>query len=261
MSDIQTYLDQRLPSIAEEGLKAAQVAVNKIMSVWAGQLGNSRIWFLYDEAIQREFEEALNKAAGLVSQMAGSAAPQYAGHLDKLASELANQIIEWREQRRKAASAFGEGGLLEAHISRLRDALGKARANIVGDFRFGVVEGKQMASNPVQNVVTIQNVSDSIINVVQTGHLTGKYEDIARQLADILKSAEVEHLSTEEKEEVAALAEIVKDEFGKAPSPDQGKLRRSVTLLGKALGRFGANTASATIANLVADYLTSGPTA
>ena len=84
-----------------------------------------------------------------------------------------------------------------------------------------------MASNPVQNVVTIQNVSDSIINVVQTGHLTGKYEDIARQLADILKSAEVEHLSTEEKEEVAALAEIVKDEFGKAPSPDQGKPRRS----------------------------------
>jgi hypothetical protein len=255
VSDISSYLDQRLLSIAEEGLKAAKVAVTKIMSVCAGQLGNSRIWFLYDEAIQREFENALNKAAGLVSQMAGSAAPQYAGHLDKLASELADQIIEWREQGRKTASAFGQEGL-EAHIARLRDALGKARANIVGDFRFGVVEGKQMASSPVQNVVTIQNVSDSIINIVQTGHLTGKYKDVAQQLADILKSAEVEQLPTKAKEEVAALADIVKDELGKAPSPDQGKVLRGIKLLGNALGRFGANTASAIIGKLIADYLT-----
>jgi hypothetical protein len=256
VSDIQAYLDQRLASIAEEGLKAAQVAVNRIMSEWAGQLGNSRIWLVYDREIQREFEKALNKAAGLVSQIAGSAAPQYAEHLDKLASELADQIIVWREQRRNAASAFNEGGLLEAHILRLREALGKARANIVGDFRFGVVEGKQMASSPLQNVVTIQNVSDSIINIVQTGHLSGKYQEFARQLADILKSAEVEQLPSDEKEEVAVLADTVKDELGKVPSPDGGKVLRRVTLLGKALGRFGANTASAIIAQLVANYLT-----
>jgi hypothetical protein len=115
-----------------------------------------------------------------------------------------------------------------------------------------------MASNPVQNAVTIQNVRDSIITVVQTGHLSGKYKDVAQQLADVLKSAEVEQLSTEAKEEVAALADIVKDELGKVPSPDQGKVQRCLTLLAKALGRFGANTASATIANLIANYLTSG---
>jgi transcription antitermination factor NusA-like protein len=258
VSDVQTYLDQRLLSIAEEALKAAKVGVNKIMSAHAGQLGNSRVWFLYDEAIQREFENALNKAAGLVSQIAGSAAPQHAGHLDKLASELVDQIIEWREQGRKAASAFRQEDLVVAHIARLREALGKARANIVGDFRFGIVEGKQMASNPVQNVVTIQNVRDSIINVVQTGHLSGKYEDVARQLADILKSAEVEQLPTEAKDEVAALADIVKDELSKAPSPDQGKVLRGIKLLGNALGRLGANTAAATIAKLIADYFTSG---
>jgi NAD-specific glutamate dehydrogenase len=108
----------------------------------------------------------------------------------------------------------------------------------------------------VQNVVTIQNVSDSIINVVQMGHLSGKYQDFARQLADLLKSAEVEQLPTEAKEEIAALADIVKDELGKVPSPDQGKVLRRITLLGKALGRFGANTASATIGKLIADYLT-----
>lgn len=50
----------------------------------------------------------------------------------------------------------------------------------------------------------------------------------------------------------------MKDELGKVPSPDQGKVLRRVTLLGKALGRFGANTASATIGKLIADYLTSG---
>jgi hypothetical protein len=258
VSDVQTYLDQRLPSIAEEALKAAKVGINKIMSAHAGQLGNSRVWLLYDEAIQREYENALNKAAGLVSQIAGSAAPQHAGHLDKLAFELADQIIEWREQGRKAASAFRQEDLVVTHIARLREALGKARANIVGDFRFGVVEGKQMASNPVQNVVTIQNVRDSIINVVQTGHLSGKYEDVARQLADILKSAEVEQLPTEAKDEVAALADIVKDELSKAPSPDQGKVLRGIKLLGNALGRLGANTAAATIAKLIADYFTSG---
>ena len=258
MNDIASYLDQRLHSIAEEGLKAAKVAVNKIKSEFAGQLGNSRIWFLYDEAILREFENALNKAAGLVSQIAGSAASQYAGHLDKLAADLADQILEWREEGREAASAFAEGGHLEAHITRLRNGLGKARANIVGDFGFGVVEGKQMASSPVQNTVTIQNVSDSIINIVQTGHLTSKYKDIAQQVADVLKSTEVERLPTEAKVEVAALADIVKDELGKVPSPDQGKVLRGIKLLGNALGRFGANTASATIGKLIADYLTSG---
>jgi hypothetical protein len=259
VSDVPTYLDQRLPSIAEEGLNAAKIAVTKITSVaaGAGQLGNSRLWFQYDEAIQREYVNALNKAAGLIAAIAGAAAPQYAGQLDKFASELVDQIIEWVEQRRQSASAFNESGLLNAHVARVRDALSKARASIVGDFGFGVVEGKQMASSPVQNAVTIQNVSDSIITVVQTGHLSGKYEKFAWQLADVLKSAEIEQLPTEKKEEVAALAETVKDELGN-PSPDQGKVLRRATLLVKALGRFGANTASATIGKLIADCLQSG---
>jgi hypothetical protein len=254
VSDIPNYLNQRLPSIAEERLKAAKIAVTRVTSAAAGQLGNSRLWFRYDEAIQREFVDALNEAARLIAAIAGPAASQYAGHLDKLASELGDQIIEWREQGRKSASVFGQEGLA-AHIVRLRDALGKARASIVGDFRFGVVEGKQMASTPVQNAVTIQNVSDSIINVVQTGHLSGKYEEFARQLAGILRSAEVEHLATDEKEEVAGLAEAVTDELDKVPSPDQGKLARRANLLFRALGRFGANTASATLGKLIADYL------
>ena len=43
------------------------------MSVAAvnGQLGNSRLWFKYDEVIQREFENALNKAARLICEIAG----------------------------------------------------------------------------------------------------------------------------------------------------------------------------------------------
>jgi hypothetical protein len=260
VTDIATYLDQRLPSIAEKGLQTAKIAVTRVMSVASGkgQLGNSRLWFQYDEAIQREFENALNEAAGLIVQIAGPEAPQYAEKLEKFASDLSNQIIEWREQRRKPASAFRETDLLDAHIARVREALGKARASIVGDFRFGVVEGKQMASGSVQNVLTIQNVSDSIINVVQTGHLSGKYNEFARQLADILKSAEVEQLPTDEKEELAALAETVKDELGNLPSPDQGKVLRRANLLLRALGRFGATTASAAIAKLIADYLPLG---
>jgi len=258
VSDIPTYLDQRLPSIAEEGLKAARNAINQIMSVASGhgRLGSAGVWFQYDSAIEREFANALNKAAVVIAAIAGSAAPQYAGHLEKFAYDLCDQIIEWREQVRHAGSRYDQTEHVNAHVARVRDALGKVRANIVGDFRFGVVEGRQMASSPVQNAVTIQNVRDSIINVVQTGHLTAKYQDVARQLADILQSAEVEQLPAEAKEEVATLADIVKDELGKAPSPDQGKVQRRLTLLAKALGRFGANTASATIANLIANSLT-----
>lgn len=118
---------------------------------------------------------------------AGPAAPQYAGQLEKFGADLCDRIIEWREQRRQASSAFRETHLLDAHIARVRDELGKARANIVGDFRFSVVEGRQMASSPVQQHVSIQNVSDSIINVVQTGHLSGRYQELARQLVDVLK--------------------------------------------------------------------------
>jgi len=48
-------LDQRLPSIAEEALKTSKIAIARITSVAAGnnQLGNSRLWFRYDEAIQK----------------------------------------------------------------------------------------------------------------------------------------------------------------------------------------------------------------
>jgi hypothetical protein len=256
VSDIPTHLDQRLSLIAEERLKAAKVAVSRIKSVAAGkgQLGNSRLWFQYDSAIEREFADAVNEAARLIAAIAGPATPQYAGQLDKFASDLGGQIIEWVEQRRQSTSAYSAEGL-SAHIARVREAVGKVRASIVGDFRFGVVEGKQMASSPVQNAVTIQHVSDSIITVVQTGHLSGKYEEFARQLADVLKSAEVEQLPTDKKEEVAALAETLKDELGN-PSPDHGKVLRRAKLLVNALGRFGANIASATLGKLIADYLT-----
>jgi hypothetical protein len=254
MSDIPSYLDQRLPSIAAEGLKAVQTTVNKVMSAASGKgrLGSGRIWFLYDEVIEREFRNALNQAARLIAEFAGPTAPHYAGHLEKFASGLGDQIIQWREQRRQAGSAFGDTELLNAHINRVRDILARVRQDIVGDFRFGVIEGKQMASSTVQNVVTIQNVRDSIM---QTGHLSGNYLELARQLADILKSAEVEGLPPDEQEEVGDLAGMVKDELAKT-APDQGRLRRG--RLGKALGSFGASTASGTISNLLADYLSPG---
>jgi hypothetical protein len=151
VNDIASYLDQRLHSIAEEGLIAAKIAVNKVMSANADQLANSRIWFLYDKAVEQEFVNALNKAAGLIWASAGSAAPRYADKLEKLGSDLCHQIIESREQRRQSYSAFGEAGLLNQHVARVREALGKAQQAIVADFRFGVVEGKQMASSRVQN--------------------------------------------------------------------------------------------------------------
>jgi hypothetical protein len=227
MNDIPTYLDQRLPSIAAEGLKAVQTAINRVMSVAIGRggLGSSGIWFQYDDVIEQEFRNAVNKAARLIAEIAGPPAPNYVGHLERLASGLADEIIQWREQRRHAGSRYNETELLNAHINRLREVLARARENIVGDFRFGVVEGKQMASGAVQNVVTIQNVSDSIINVVQAGHLSSNYQKLGRRLADTLKSPEIEQLPPEEKQEVADLADIVKDELANA-SPEQGKVRR-----------------------------------
>jgi hypothetical protein len=259
MNDIATYLDQRLPSIAAEGLRAVHTAINRIMSVASGKgrLGSSAIWFQYDDAIEQEFRNAVNKAARLIAEIAGPDARHYAGHLERFASGLADEIIQWREQRRHAVSRYNETELLNQHIDRVRGILARAGENIVGDFRFGVVEGKQMASGPMQNVVTVQNVSDSIITIVQAGHLSGNYQQLGRRLADALKSAEVERLPPEDQEEVVDLAGMVKDELAKA-SPDQGRLRRGIARLAMALANFGANTASGTISNLLADYLSSG---
>jgi hypothetical protein len=145
---------------------------------------------------------------------------------------------------------------VDAHVERVRKALVTARENIVGDFRFGVVEGKQMASGPVQNVVTIQNVSESIISIVQAGHLTSNYQELGRRLAETLKSDEVERVAPADKEEVSDLAGIVKDKLAKA-SPDRGRLRRGIERLSKALGGFGASVASGTLSKLIADFLTS----
>jgi hypothetical protein len=257
LSDIGTHLDQRLPSIAAEAMEAMRTAINQIMSIASGHgaLGGSRVWFQYDEPIEREFVNALNKAAGLIQAIAGSAAPQYAGHLEKLASGLIEQILQWREEAR-GQGLYNDNEYRNAHIARLRRKLARAQSDIIGDFRFGVVEGKQMASDGVQNVVTIQNVRESIISVVQTGHLSSSYQELGRRLAETLTSPEVEQLSPADKEEIVDLAGHVKDELAKQ-SPDQGRMRRGLARLGKTLGSFGANTASATIGKLIADYFSS----
>jgi hypothetical protein len=106
------------------------------------QLWGSRVWLQYDEPIEREFVSALNKAANLIGAIAGPAASQYAGHLEKLASGLIEQILQWREEGR-GQGVFHDSEYRNAHIERVRGALVRARDNIIGDFRFGVVEGKK----------------------------------------------------------------------------------------------------------------------
>jgi hypothetical protein len=115
------------------------------MAAHASQLANSRIWFLFDQAIEQEFVNALNKAAGLIWESTGSAAPRYADKLEKTGSDLCQRIIEAREHRLKSQSPFGQTQLLHLHAARVRDALGKAQHTIVADFHRGVVDGKQMA--------------------------------------------------------------------------------------------------------------------
>jgi hypothetical protein len=87
VNDIASHLDQRLHSIAEEGLKAAKIAVAKVMSANATQLANSRIWFLYDEAIEREFVNALNRAAVAVAEIGGSS--------------VTERVTEWGSAKRR----------------------------------------------------------------------------------------------------------------------------------------------------------------
>jgi hypothetical protein len=88
--DISTYLERRLPSIRADGLTAAQQAINEVASIASGQgsLGGSRVWLQYDEVIEREYVKAVKKAAGLIAEISGSAAPHYADALDRLASQI-----------------------------------------------------------------------------------------------------------------------------------------------------------------------------
>jgi hypothetical protein len=183
MNDIPTHLDQRLALIAKERLKAAKIAVSRIKATAADQLGNSRIWFQYDGAIEREFVNALNEAARLVVAIAGTAAPQYEGKLEKFASDLGDEIIQWRERGRKSASAYGETHLLDMHIARMRDDLGKAQTKIVGDFRFGVVGGEQVVSRPVQTVPERDTIAETATWDFFVCHASEDKEGFVRPLA------------------------------------------------------------------------------
>ena len=256
MTEMIEHLERRLATFRAQGLLSAQEAVNRIMSEASGKgaLGGSRVWLLYDKAIENAYVKSLHSAAQLVIEIAGTGAPQFAGRLEGLASQLTRDILAWREERRRGSSAYNDTAYLDAHLQRVRAALGEAQQNVIGDFRFGVVGGKQMVRGAVQNAVTIQNVSDSIINVVQTGNLSGNYQELGLKLAEALKSPEVDRLSAPEKEEVSDLAGHVKDELANL-SPEPARLRRAITRLSKALGSFGASTASGTLSKLIADYL------
>ena len=95
MTEMIEHLERRLATFRAQGLLSAQEAVNRIMSEASGKgaLGGSRVWLLYDKAIENAYVELLHSAAQLVIEIAGTGAPQFAGRLEGLASQLTRDIL------------------------------------------------------------------------------------------------------------------------------------------------------------------------
>src|SRR5215208_5715350 len=120
MTEMIEHLVRRLATFRAQGPLSAQQAVNQIMSEASGKgaLGGSRVWLLYDKAIENAYIGSLQSAAQLITEIAGTGALQFADCLESLASDLTRDILAWREERRRGSSAYNDTAYLDAHIKR-----------------------------------------------------------------------------------------------------------------------------------------------
>jgi hypothetical protein len=257
MDDHRSHIQTRLKALHDEALNAIGKAILGIKSefIGRGSFGGSRMWLKIEEAVSEDYSRQLRRAAQFVKAIAGDRAGEHVDLLDQHAETLAQTLVRGRraEVARVGRAPSGRPEVT-AHAERVSEALHLIRSNVIGDFRFGVIEGVPMAAQPgVQNIVTVQDVSNSIVNVAQSGHVAGNYRDIGLRLGEILKSDEIQQLPDDARAEVVDLAGHIRDELTN-PAPDEGRLKRGLRRIGKALEDFGVKASAGAVGELLAKH-------
>lgn len=222
-----------------------------------GRYGSVAMYMRDEAAIEAAYAGALEEGVRLLSALAAPTRPEHWEPVRRMAVGLANEIVEHRRIHQVGSLSLGRDSRLDDHLERLRGTLSRQAASVLGDAKFGIVGGERMVqSGPVHNAVTIQDVSNSIITVIQSGHVGDRYRELGTKVAGVLNAPELQAgLTDEQRDEISDLAGHVRDELAKA-NPEESRVKRAIDRVGRALGAFGKATAQAALGKIAADFLT-----
>jgi hypothetical protein len=170
-ADPEAHLRIRLDDIRADAMKAIGQSTNKIMgeASRAGALSGSRVVLNIDQAIEDQFRLHLASAAKLILQITQGWAQEHSHLLIAMAASLKQDILVDVERKQQARSAFDPNVNSDGRSQRLASVLDQRLDRILGDFKFGVVEGEKLpVSGPAANSVHIMvPASNSVTGVDQ----------------------------------------------------------------------------------------------
>jgi hypothetical protein len=260
MTDSQrSYLDRKLGSMADEAvedsLKAVNIAQGQV--TLAGQLGNSRAYLIYNDAVFEVLKAVLPRMARVAFHASSGHSDDVANVLDAAATKMIGAITESLDNRfRQAARAFGESPL----VDQLRENLTRMKDQVVEDFRHGMDGDAPLAKQPPGTTVNVTQTNSPGAqlalgdNNVQTIQLQSAV--LVRALDELLASGGLNNLDGDKSDVVRTLADLVRAELQK-PTADVPKVRSWMERIGEVMQAAGLVVEVAKLAGALASWLSS----
>lgn len=228
----RSYLDKKLGSVADEAvedsLKAVNIAEGQV--ILAGQVGNSRAYLIYNDAVFEVMKAVLPRLARVAFHVSNGHSSEVADVLDAAATKMVATITKSLEKRfRQAARAFDDSPL-----DQLTQKLMQMKDQVIEDFRHGMDGDVPMAK---EKGGTTYNVTQTNSPGAQLALGDNNVQKIRQQSArlmsaldELLASAGLKKLDGDKAELVRTLADLVRAELQK-PTADVPKVKSWVERL------------------------------
>jgi len=246
------YLGRNLTNRVRDTLAAFEKERVAILSQAAahGAVNSSRVYVQYWQASVAVLKASLNEAAQFAYNLTGEHTGEVFGQVEQCSKLMIDAMMNAITARAEHSNHYAE------IIGKTRVALQDAAQSLLDDFRNGMMRSVRLKKDPVVSIVANQLNSPGGIQQVGVGDFSQTaFSDNRKQIIDAidaaLASSEFDALKPEQKEGFRDIAEVVKDEAGKA-QPDGGKLKRWGSRLVEFMMDVGMKVAAGTIATLLA---------
>jgi hypothetical protein len=220
-----------------------------------GSLASGRTLIQFDQGALSVFTEKANEAAQFVFNLTettdGEVANQLEYCLGRMVDMIATDVTE-------GSSRLGiSGGLGSSQANKTREKLNERKAQLMDDFRHGMMGSGRLKKDPLVSVINTQTNSPGATQQIGIGDnfsqsiFSQTHNELVTAIDRALNSQEFTQLQPAQKEAYSDTALVVKEEAAKA-QPDAGKLKRWGTRLVDLGKDVGMKVATAEIVHLLA---------
>jgi hypothetical protein len=244
------YLGRNVNNRTYQTERVFRASIDSVMrkAAAAGMLGSGNtLWSFREEAL-RIFGEHFKEAAQFVYNLTESNEGE---SIDALAFYVKRVVGLFMQYIRDASLRLGmTEAMVAGEVTKIEISLEEQSAQLLDDFRNGMMGNVRMKKDPAVNVVLNQTNSPSAVQQVGFGHSsqtanTQHYQQLTVAIDAALKSHAFDALAQKDKEAFQDIAIILKEEASK-PQPDDAKLKRwgeRIVSLGQEIGLRVASAA------------------